>query len=266
VTEDAPPVDADKAHPARVYDFLLGGKDNFAADRAVGQAMVVQVPGAAVMARANRAFLHRAVRHLVADRGVTQFLDVGSGIPTAPNVHEVAQSIDPTCRVVYADRDEVVAAHSRALLISSPQGRTAFVTADATEPGRILADPALTDTLDLSRPVALMLISFLMYFEDDVAHRIIATLLDALPAGSFLTISHPTADFDEESSREAAAAGRTGDLTYLPRSRAEVEALFTGLELVEPGVVPMLSWKPDADLTGQDPHSVFYWVGMARKP
>jgi O-methyltransferase involved in polyketide biosynthesis len=265
--DPAPLIDRSQAHPARVYNYFLGGKDNFAADREVAEAMTAQMPTAPAMALANRAFLHRAVRYLVAERGVRQFLDVGSGIPTMCNVHEVAQAIDPSCRVVYVDRDEVVAAHSRALLISAPAGRTAFITADATDPDRILDDPALDATLDLTRPVALMLISFLMYFDDQVAHRIIATLVDALPSGSYLTVSHPTADFDAPASREAAAAGQAASLTYLPRSRAQVEELFTGLELSDPGVVPMLSWHPDpTDIPGTDETAVYYWVGMGRKP
>jgi O-methyltransferase involved in polyketide biosynthesis len=265
--EDVPSrIDTTKAHPARVYNYFLGGKDNFAADRAVAEAMLAQMPTAPAMARANRAFLHRAVRHLVADRGVTQFLDVGSGIPTMCNVHEVAQSLEPTSRVVYVDRDEVVAAHSRALLVSAPEGRTAFITADATDPRRILGDPVLAETLDLTRPVALMMISFLMYFDDEAAHRIVRTLVDALPAGSYVTVSHPTADFDGPASQEASAAGKAASLTYLPRSRDQVAELFTGLELCEPGVVPMLAWRPDeTDISGQDVTSVYYWVAMGRK-
>jgi O-methyltransferase involved in polyketide biosynthesis len=260
----APDIDISRPHPARVYDYLLGGKDNFAADRAAADAMTVQLPSLPVMTRANRRFLERAVRHLVADLGVRQFLDVGSGIPTASNVHQVAHAIDPAVRVVYVDNDAAVAAHSRALLSGTPTGSAAFVLADAREPARLLADPALTATVDLSRPVALMLVSMLMYFPDEVAGHIVATLLDALPGGSYLTISHPTADFDPVVVESAVAAARKGGLTYIPRGRDAVAGFFTGLDLVEPGVVPLLAWRPDDGRAPADPHSVYYWAGMGR--
>lgn len=257
-------IDITVAHPARVYDYLLGGKDNFAPDRELAEAMIRQIPSMPVMMRANRDFLGRAVRFLVAERGVRQFLDVGSGIPTGSNVHQVAQDVDPTARIVYVDNDPVVLAHSRALMTSTPQGRTAFVPADARDPHAVLDDPAVFATLDRAQPIALMLISFLMYFPDDQAYPMVATLLDALPSGSYLTISHPSGDFDPEAAAQAAAAGRRGGIDYHVRSRAEVERFFDGLELAEPGVVPMLEWRPG--LRHPDPHSVHYWVGMARKP
>ncbi len=269
-----------QAHPGRVYDYLLGGKDNYAVDREAAEAMITQIPTAPMMAKANRAFLFRAVSHLVGDLGITELLDIGSGIPTMFNVHEVAQTIAPSARVVYVDKDPVVAAHSRALLASHPQGRTAFITADATEPAAILADPVLPATLDLSRPVALMLISVLMYFDDTTVTNILSTLVAALPAGSYLTISHPTADFDPTGVGEAVAGARRAGLTYIPRTRTQVDALFAGLDPCEPGVVPMLSWRPERQpprlsARGQvtsigpthlDPRSVYYWVGMARVP
>ncbi|WP_214406243.1 SAM-dependent methyltransferase [Pseudonocardia lacus] len=256
-----------RAHPARVYNYLLGDKDHFAVDREAAEAMIAALPELPLMARANRAFLRRAVEHLVADLGVTQFLDIGSGIPTMRNVHEVAQDLDPTARVVYVDKDAVVAAYSRALLTSTPQGRTAFIQADATAPAALLARPELAETLDLTRPVALMLVSVLMYFDDATATDIVSTLVGALPPGSHLVLSHPTADFtDPHAVEQARKAGQAAGLTYIPRTRARIEALFDGLELCGPGVVPMTRWRPAISRgpnTGLDVH---YYVGVGRKP
>lgn len=258
VTE--PVIDTAVAHPARVYDYLIGGKDNYAPDRALGDAMAAEMPRLPEMLRANRDFLGRAVAHLVGERGIRQFLDVGSGIPVGRPVHEVAQEIDPTARVVYVDNDPVVLAHSRALLVGDPRGRTAFVEADARDPEAILADPAVAATLDRTQPVALMLVSVLMYFDDETAHHLVRTLLSGLPPGSHLTISHPTSDFDPDVSRRAARAGAEGGISYHNRSRAEVERFFAGLDLVDPGIVPMLAWRPG--IAHPDPHRVLYWVGM----
>jgi O-methyltransferase involved in polyketide biosynthesis len=258
-------LDTSRAHPARVYDHLLGGKDNFAADRAAGDAMTARLPALPAMARANRAFLHRVVRHIVRVEGVRQFLDIGSGIPTARNVHQVAQDADPGARVVYVDHDPVVAAHSRALLTGRATGATAFVEADATDPHAVLADPAVAATLDLDEPVALMLVSVLMYFPDEVAHRVVRTLLGALPPGSLVAVSHPTADFDPRASAEAVAVARLSGLTYLPRSRAQVAELLAGTEPVEPGIVPLLAWRPEDGLAPADPHAAYYWAALARR-
>ncbi len=260
-------IDTSRAHPARVYDYLIGGKDNFAADRRAADAMMTQVPDLPTMMRANRQFLHRAVRHLVADLGLRQFLDIGSGIPTACNVHQVAQDVDQDARVVYVDNDPVVAAHSRALLTSARPGSTAFIHADAADPAAILADPVLTDTLDLTEPVALMLVSVVMYFDDPTARTLIDSVLDVLPPGSCLALSHPTADFAPDVVGRAVEAARHGGLTYLPRTQEQVTALFAGLDLVEPGVVPMLAWRPD-EVRGprRDDRSVYYWAGVGRKP
>ncbi|MCO1658979.1 SAM-dependent methyltransferase [Pseudonocardia humida] len=262
-----PGVDHTRAHPARVYDYWLGGKDNFAADREVAEAMMTAVPGIPMMARANRDFLQRTLRVLVSERGIDQFLDVGSGIPTARNTHEVVQELAPAARVLYVDNDPVVAAHSRALLTGTHDGASAFLLADAREPGAILGDPVLHRTLDLHRPVGLMLVSVLMYFPDEVAHHIVRTLLAALPPGSHLTISHPTADFDPEASAAAVAVARRGGLTYITRSRAEVEAFFAGLELVGPGVVPIAGWRPELGAGPRgDERRAHFWGGVARKP
>jgi O-methyltransferase involved in polyketide biosynthesis len=256
-------IDMTVPHPARVYDYCLGGKDNYEPDRVLARAMIEQMPSIPVMARANRDFLGRTVRHLVSECGITQFLDVGAGIPTAPNAHQVAQGIDPAARVVYVDNDPIVLAHSRALLTSTPEGRTAFIAADATKPEVIIADPVLWETLDRDRPIGLMLISMLMYFPGEQASSIASTLLDALPSGSYVTISHPTAEFNPADAAAAAATAARGGVSYYARTRSEVESFFDGLTLVEPGVVPMLEWRPPVPPT--KPHSVDYWVGMARK-
>ncbi len=263
----APPeVNTKVAHPARVYDYWLGGKDNFAADRALGDAIMAAVPTIQVMARANRAFLGRAVRFLAGEAGIRQFLDIGTGIPTAGNTHEVAQEITPDARVLYVDNDPIVLSHARALMTSHPAGATAFIQADLREPQKILADPALAATLDLHRPVALMLVAVLMYFRDEEDPRaMVAALVDALPSGSYVTVTHPTADFNREAMAGAVAAAEHGGVTLVPRNRAETEAFLTGLDLVEPGVVPVLAWRPDAGPRA-DPHSAYYYAGVGRKP
>jgi O-methyltransferase involved in polyketide biosynthesis len=254
------------AHPARVYDYWLGGKDNFAADRALGDAIMAAVPTIQVMARANRAFLGRAVRYLAGQAGIRQFLDIGTGIPTVGNTHEVAQEVASGARVVYVDNDPIVLVHARALMTSDDSGATAFIQADLREPQQILADPVLAETLDLARPVALMLVAVLMYFRDEENPRgMVSALVDALPPGSYLAITHPTADFNAAAMAGAVAAAEHGGITLVPRSQAETEAFFTGLDLVEPGVVPVLAWRPD-DGPPADPHSAYYYAGVGRKP
>ncbi|WP_308257955.1 SAM-dependent methyltransferase [Pseudonocardia lacus] len=261
-----PGLDAARPNPARIYDYLLGGKDNFAVDRDAGDALIARLPTLPAMTRAVRDFLHRAVRHLVRVRGVRQFLDIGSGLPTACNVHEVALEADPGARVVYVDADPVVAAHSRALLADHPGGSTAFVEADATDPASVLAAPALGATLDLSEPVGLLVVDTLTYFPDPVARDVVATLLAALAPGSYLTISHPTPDFAPEATRRTVAAVERSGLSCTTRTQDEVRALFAGTELVEPGLVPLLSWHPDArDAVVPDPCGVYAWAGVARR-
>ncbi|MGH8775375.1 MAG: SAM-dependent methyltransferase [Jiangellaceae bacterium] len=258
-------IDTSVAHAARVYDYWLGGKDNFAADRALGDAMVQAIPTLKTMARANRDFLGRAVRYLATEEGIRQFLDIGTGIPTSGSVHEVAQAVAPESRVLYVDHDPLVLAHARALMTGTSQGRTEFIMADLREPEGILTDPTLAKTLDLDQPVALMLVAILMYFHDDEnPHAWVSTLLDALPPGSYLAVAHPTGDFDPEATQAAVDAATRAGITLVPRSKAGVESFFAGLELIEPGVVPLLSWHPDD--TGADPRSVWYYGGVGRKP
>ncbi len=261
----APDIDITVAHAARVYDYWLGGKDNFEADRALGDAMIQAIPSLPAMATANRAFLARAVQYLVSEAGVRQFLDIGTGIPTAGNVHEVAQQIDPASRVLYVDHDPIVLAHARALMTSTPKGRTEFIMADIREPEAILSSPDLARTLDMQQPIALMLVAILMYFHDEEGvHGWVSTLVDALPSGSYVTITHPTADFDPPAMEAAVSAATHAGITLVPRSKSEVERFFDGLEMVEPGVVPVLTWHPE-DLI-DDPNAAYYWAGVARKP
>jgi hypothetical protein len=225
------------------------------------------IPTIRAMARANRAFLSRAVRYLAAEAGVRQFLDIGTGIPTSPNVHKVAQAVAPDARVVYVDNDPIVLAQARALMGSQKVGETAFILADLHEPQAILDHPTLKATLDLTQPVAVLMVAVLMYFrdtEDPNPNGMVSTLLEPMPSGSYLAVTHPTADFDPQAMAGAVAAAEQAGVTLVPRSRAETETFFAGLELVEPGVVPVLAWRPDAEPPA-DPHSA-YWAGVGRKP
>ncbi|WP_433755271.1 SAM-dependent methyltransferase [Nocardia sp. CA-135398] len=267
-------IDTSVAHEARVYDYWLGGKDNYPADRALGDAIATHIPAIRSMARANRAFLGRAVRYVV-DAGVTQFLDIGTGIPTAGNTHEIAQTVASDARVVYVDNDPIVLAHARALMSSTREGKTAFIHADLHDPASILRDPSLTATLDLNRPVAIMLVAIMMYFRDsDDPQAIIENLLESVPSGSFLVITHPTADFDARAMARVVASAESAGINFNPRSRAETETLFAGTEIVEPGVVPVVTWHPEliGELSGRaqaiqaDPESAWYWAGVGRKP
>jgi hypothetical protein len=255
------------AHPARVYDYWLGGKDNFPADRALAEMMIQAIPNMRGLAAANRAFLRRAVRYLAGEAGVRQFLDIGTGIPTSPNVHEVAQAAAPGSRVVYVDNDPIVLAHARALLTSQDAGETAFIMADLREPKTILDHPTLTATLDLDQPVAVLLVAVLMYFRDSDhpnPFEMVAAVLEPMPPGSYLAVTHPTPDFNPEETATAVAAAEAAGITLVPRGQGEIERFFTGLDMVEPGVVPVLSWRPDEPVA--DPRSAYYWAGVARKP
>lgn len=258
-------VDTTVPESARVYDFLLGGKDNFAADRAVGEALIEHVPALPRMVRAQRQFLSRAVEFLVEEAEIRQFLDIGTGIPFANNIHEVAQRIAPDTRVMYADNDPIVIAHARAVMTAQSEGVTEIMQADLREPEAILADPTLRETLDLNEPVALMLIGILMHLRDEEEpYRLVATLMDALPSGSYLALTHPSADFNEEGMNALAASAQQSGIPYVPRSRAEVERFSAGLKLVEPGVVPILGWRPARP--PEDVNSVYGWASVARKP
>lgn len=260
-------LDTSKAHVARVYDYWLGGKDNFEADRAYGDDLEKRVPSIRLTARMNRLFLGRAVGFLAAEAGIRQFLDIGTGLPTANNTHQVAQTIAPESRVVYTDNDPLVLVHARALLTSSAEGRTAYIDADVRNPQAILKAPELTDTLDLSRPVAVMLIAVLhLVTDDDIAYPAIKAVVDAVPSGSYLVISHATGDFWPQEQVDAAnATNRAHQVDFRFRTRAEVGRFFDGLDLVEPGIVPVAEWRSGDDPAPERANSNI-WAGVARKP
>jgi S-adenosyl methyltransferase len=261
-------LDTSRAHPARRYDYWLGGKDNFAADRESGDMVAAQFPAIRTAVIENRKFLGRAVSYLV-EQGIAQFLDIGTGLPTANNVHEVAQRVRPESRIVYVDNDPLVLVHARALLTSHPAGKTAYVDADLTEPDRVLNDPALRDTLDLSKPTALMLVSVLHFVTDDaVAYRAVRTLVDAMPSGSYLVLSHATNDFMPPRTVEGIAeVDRTTRVDFGFRGLNAIRAFADGLELVEPGVVSTSEWRPapgDHPLPSRE--ETAGWCLVARKP
>ncbi|MGK5671513.1 SAM-dependent methyltransferase [Micromonospora sp. URMC 106] len=264
-------IDTPVAHPARRYNYWLGGKDNFQADRDSGDAMAAAFPTIRTAALENRRFLQRAVRHLAREAGIRQFLDIGTGIPTADNTHEVAQAVAPGSRVVYVDNDPIVLAHARALLTSSPQGATAYIDADLRDPEKILRHPDLLRTIDLSRPVGLMLVAILHFVPDgDDPYAVVARLLDALPPGSYLAASHATHDhLPPEVAREAKAAGRGGGPhgVISLRSLAEFTRFFDGLEVVEPGVTSVAEWRAeDAPRPRPSAAEVSMYGAVARKP
>ena len=263
--ETAPGLDTRHAHSARVYNYWLGGEDNFAADREAAEQAIAANPGIVADVRANRAFLVRAVRYLTAECGIRQFLDVGTGLPTASNTHQVAQVIAPEARVVYADNDPIVLSHARALLSSTPEGACDYVEADLRDTLAILR--AASATLDLSQPVALMLLIILHLVSDaDDPYDIVATLLRALPAGSYLVLAHPASDI--RAAQMAEMTKRVNQRMSGPkatmRDRAAVTRFFDGLELLEPGVVQPQQWRPEPGILS--PPQVTAWCGVARKP
>ena len=267
-----PPLDLqiDRPHPARVYDYLLGGKDNFPADRAAAEAGLQANPNSRIPPRENRAFLRRVVRFLAGEAGISQFLDIGTGIPTSPNVHEIAQQANPQARIVYVDNDPIVLAHARALLTTGPAGQTAYIDADLRDVDAILSSAELRQTLDLSQPVALLLIAVMHFIPDaEDPWGLAARLLADLPSGSYLALSHLTGDFDPAAWAGVAAVYRRSGVTMEVRPYGAVEHFFTGLDLVEPGVVSLPAWRPDAQDIGAGRPSdaaVSVYGGVARKP
>ncbi len=260
---DRPTFDTTVAHSARVHEYWLGGKDIFAADRAAGDAVFAAYPGIVMSVRANRAFLARAVRFLAAEAGIRQFLDIGTGIPTANNTHEVAQSAAPDCRVVYVDYDPIVLAHARVLLVGSPEGATDYVDADLRDPETILSRAART--LDFSRPVAVMLIAIMHLIGDEAdPYGIVSRLMAAVPAGSYLALSQVASDIEPEQMAEAARRyNRLAHEQQRHRNRAEVTRFFDGLDLAEPGVVPVQQWRPRSEMEARARSAM--WGGVARK-
>jgi hypothetical protein len=265
----------DQPHSARVYDYFLGGKAHYAADRTAGDEVMAVWPAAPVAARTNRAFMQRACRLLAADYGMGQFLDIGTGIPTEPNLHQVVQRENPRARIVYVDNDPIVLAHARALMSSSPEGRTAYLHASITEPDRILTSPEVTETLDLSRPLVLSVLALLHFVPDTLdAYGIIERLVSELPSGSALLLSHGTADFAPEAMGKVGKVYRSSVTKAQSRSRAEFARFFSGLELIEPGIELPHRWRPEesGDVRvggGQDAvedADVALWAGLAFKP
>ncbi|MFB9238226.1 SAM-dependent methyltransferase [Plantactinospora siamensis] len=262
-------LDAGVAHPARRYNYWLGGKDNFAADRESGDLLAASYPAARIAARANRAFLRRAVRYLAGTAGIRQFLDIGTGLPTADNTHEVAQRIAPESRIVYVDNDPMVMTHARALLSSTPEGHTRYLEEDLRNPHRILGHPDLAEVLDLDRPVALMLIAIVHFLPDQAAAReVVRTLMAALPAGSHLVISCATTEFlTPELAANWDESLRSGRSDVHPRSREQFTEFFAGLDLVPPGAVAISRWRPDPDDPEQPlPVDASMFGAVGRKP
>jgi hypothetical protein len=239
-----PGLDTSVAHPARRYDYWLGGKDNFAADRESGDAIAAKFPAIRTAVVENRRFLRRAVTYLTAEVGIRQFLDIGTGLPTANNTHEVAQGLAPSSRIVYVDNDPLVLVHARALLNGSPDGATAYVDADIREPAKILDN---LDLLDLSQPVALMLLAILHFIpEEDDPYAIVARLLEAMPPGSYVVISHATSDYLPPALVADISSGRHGPGRL--RTAAEFTRFFDGLEPVPPGIVPLAEWRAEDEV------------------
>ena len=258
------PFDTTKAHQARIYDYLLGGKDNYAADRAAADAALEAWPELGFAARANRALLSRVVGYLAGEAGIRQFLDLGTGIPTAGNLHEVAQAIAPESRVVYVDYDPIVLAHARALLDSSEEGTTEYIDADLRDTGTILTRAA--QVLDFTEPVAVTMLTILHVIPDsDDPRAIVAKLLDAMPAGSYLAISHASSDlFDPETAeRFQGVLDRMLQQQYTPRSREQMAQFFAGTDLVDPGLVPVEEWRPEPGQS--DARKSYMWSAVGRK-
>lgn len=266
--EEPPEIDTSVAHSARIYDYILGGKDNFEADRKAAEAAIASNPNMATAMRANRAVMRRMTVYLAAELGIRQFLDIGTGLPTSPNMHEIAQRIAPQSRVVYVDNDPIVLAHARALLSSTPEGACTYISADVREPEAILADPRLRSTLDLSRPTALMLFGIMHFLPDEARPReIVATLMESLPSGSYLAIQHPTTDFYPPGVG-VQAAYRSAGIAFQYRTRDAFARFLDGLELVEPGIVPMVDWRPEIepDEPRPTPAEAGAYAALARKP
>jgi hypothetical protein len=257
-------IDTTVAHPARRQNYWLGGKDNFAADRESGDAIAAAFPTVRTAVIENRRFMRRAVSYLANEVGIDQFLDIGTGIPTSPNVHEIAQEAVPEVRVVYVDNDPIVLVHARALLTSGPDSVTAYIDADVREPGKILDHPELLRTLDFSRPIALVLTAVLHFVSDEYdPYGIVARLVDALPAGSYLVMSHATNDFLTEEEAAAIAAGRYGP--FFGRSEAEFTRFFEGMELVEPGIVSVAEWRAEDEVQPRPtPAEAYTYCAVAR--
>jgi hypothetical protein len=258
-----PEIDTTVASSARIYNYWLRGKDYYPVDREMGEQIRAVLPGIVEMARDQRAFLVRVVTYLAREAGIRQFLDIGTGLPTANNTHEVAQRIAPESHIVYVDNDPVVLTHARALLTSTPEGATDYLDADLREPEKILRTAA--ETLDFTRPIAIMLLGIVHHIPDsEQAHAIVRRLLDAVPSGSYLVISHTTSTVTGAAMEEAVRLwNEAGSVPIVIRSPKELAGFFEGLELVEPGVVSTTRWRPDP---GSDRDEVDEYCAVGRKP
>lgn len=266
-------IDTSRPHSARMYDYYLGGKDHFEVDKQAAETVAAVYPGIFVCARENRSFMHRATRVLAREHGIRQWLDIGTGIPTEPNLHQVAQSVVPDARVVYADNDPLVLKYAERLMRSTSQGRTAYIEADVKDPTFLLNAPILSEVLNLNEPVALSL-NALMHFITDQQdpYGIVNRLLDALPSGSALALSHCTPDFDPLTWQKVTDVYTNAGTAVQFRSRADVARFFDGLELLDPGITIGHRWRPDAssaDGTAAEPPTdaqVSLWTGVGIKP
>jgi hypothetical protein len=261
-----PKLDTTVSHSARIWNYWLGGKDNYAVDRAAGDKVAAMLPSIVAQARADRAFLGRAVRYLAGEAGIRQFLDIGTGLPTAENTHEVAQRVAPESRIVYADNDPLVLAHARALLTSTPQGVCDYVDGDLRDPGTILAEAART--LDFGQPTGLMLLGVLHHISDTgEAYAIVRRLVAALAPGSFVAVNHSTSAIHGAAMEEAVAHwNQVGTPPMTLRTPEQITGFFDGLDLLEPGVVSCSRWRPDLSPVGGQPAEVDEFCGLARKP
>jgi hypothetical protein len=265
---EPPEIDTNVPHSARIWNYWVGGKDYYPADREVGDQIAKMFPSIVAMARHDRAFLVRAVRYLAGEVGIRQFLDIGTGLPTMDNTHEIAQRVAPDSRIVYVDNDPLVLTHARALLTSTPEGACAYIDADLHQPDRIL--DAASRTLDFSQPVALMLVAILLHItSDEEADAIVRRLVDPLAPGSYLVIVHDTADIHGEEIRTAMQFFMDqGGEPLVARSREQITRFFNGLELVEPGLVTTSRWRPEPKPPGEaeETEEVAQYAGVARKP
>jgi len=261
-------IDATTPHSSRVYDYWLGGKDNFAADRKLADRIAGFLPIMPAKVRVNRAFLGRAVHYLAEVEGIRQFLDIGAGLPTARNTHEVAQEIAPDARVLYVDNDPMVVTHARALMDGPGPGPTGFVLADLRDPNSILRHRSFTATLDITEPVGVLMLAVLMHVDSwEHSYGAVSKLIRQLPPGSCLAVTHLTADFDPAGVARLVAASQQQGTTVMARTRREVEEFFAGLELIPPGVVPVTSWRPDGKVSAEDKLAGTYsFAGVGCKP
>jgi hypothetical protein len=266
-------IDTSRPHSARMYDYYLGGKDHFEIDKQAAETVAAAYPGIFVCARENRAFMHRATRVLAQEHGIRQWLDIGTGIPTEPNLHQVAQSVVPEARVVYADNDPLVLKYAERLMRSMPQGRTTYIEADVNDPGALLNAPELAEVLDLGRPVALSL-NALMHFVTDAQdpYGLVGRLLSALPSGSALALSHCTPDFDPATWQKVTDIYTNAGTPVQFRSEKDVSRFFDGLQLLDPGISVGHRWRPDTpagdSVTAEPPTDaeVSLWTGVGIKP